>query len=179
MLIIENSNELKQIEIKGEKSDLFIDNKGQLYRRYPNEFKSLKPTYRKYVEYKTTFHGKYIHFLGHRLVAEYFVDGRTKEKNVVHHVDRNTHNNDYRNLRWVSQRENVRESYTAELGPVRNFITLKLYENGEYVDTFKSIRSASNYVSSHGGSKTGFMRNKKTGNFTMIKCEETTENIAS
>lgn len=42
----------------------------------------------------------------HRLVAMAFVEGRTDERNVVDHIDRNSKNNLPSNLRWVTQREN-------------------------------------------------------------------------
>lgn len=169
---------LKQIKIKGEATDLYVDSKGGLYRNNTKGFCIIKPTIRRYVEYKVTYKGEYIHLSGHRLVAEYFVKGKTDELNVVHHIDGNTHNNSAENLKWVTQKQNIHESYKT-MSAVRNFVSLDLFNNGHYVDSFVSIRQAANYVGEHGGSKSGFIRNKKSGAFTMIKREETTENIAS
>ena len=45
-------------------------------------------------------------YLVHRLVAEYFVDGYF-DGAVVNHIDRNTKNNNYKNLEWVTQLQNV------------------------------------------------------------------------
>lgn len=42
----------------------------------------------------------------HRLVAKAFLD-EDPERNVVNHIDRNTHNNSVENLEWVTQRENA------------------------------------------------------------------------
>lgn len=44
----------------------------------------------------------------HRIVAEYFVDGRSGEYNVVDHIDRDKFNNHYTNLRWVNHSGNGR-----------------------------------------------------------------------
>jgi hypothetical protein len=50
--------------------------------------------------------GERKNILVHRLVAEYFVDGRSIVNNVVNHKDKNTHNNNFENLEWVSMLEN-------------------------------------------------------------------------
>lgn len=42
----------------------------------------------------------------HRLVAEYFLDN-SDNLPYVHHIDENKLNNDYRNLQWVSEKENT------------------------------------------------------------------------
>jgi len=44
----------------------------------------------------------------HRLVADAFVTGKSDEKTMVDHMDRNKLNNHYKNLRWVSRGENSR-----------------------------------------------------------------------
>jgi len=42
----------------------------------------------------------------HRMVAEYFIKGRTKTRNHVNHIDGNKSNNSSDNLEWCSQKEN-------------------------------------------------------------------------
>lgn len=46
----------------------------------------------------------------HRLVAIAFCDGRSEERNEVNHIDYNRTNNYYKNLEWVTHRENVQHS---------------------------------------------------------------------
>ena len=46
----------------------------------------------------------------HRLVAMLFVDGRTKQKDIVNHKDRNRYNNYYKNLEWTDLKGNSAHS---------------------------------------------------------------------
>ena len=51
--------------------------------------------------------GKRKNYLIHRLVALAFCDGHSDTNNVCDHIDRNTFNNHYTNLRWGTQKDNV------------------------------------------------------------------------
>lgn len=42
----------------------------------------------------------------HRIVAKYFVDGWF-DGAVVNHIDGNKHNNNYENLEWITQKDNI------------------------------------------------------------------------
>ena len=68
----------------------------------------------------------------HRLVGKYFVDGYF-DGAVIDHKDRDKHNNDYRNLQWVTQKENIRRSYIV-MDQVRNYKNWII----EYPNGFKS-----------------------------------------
>ena len=59
-------------------------------------------------------------FYVHRLVASHFVENPFN-KNVVNHKDYNTHNNNFNNLEWVTQKENV--NYSVEKMKHRKSIT--------------------------------------------------------
>lgn len=68
----------------------------------------------------------------HQLVAKYYVDGYF-EGAVVDHIDANRLNNNKNNLQWVSQKENIRKSYTdSGLNQCRNYNQYVLISpNGE------------------------------------------------
>ena len=154
---------IQRIKMNDEDTDLFISNIGNIYRQKSNgEFKELKTTSRRYVEFKTTIKGVYHHLSIHRLVAEYFVPGRTKEKNVVHHIDANPKNNVYTNLMWVTQDFNVKQE---EIGFDRNKKETSLYKDGVFIKKFNTQQEAGDYIKSLGFSKSALIRYKKTAGF--------------
>ena len=53
-----------------------------------------------------------------RLVAEYFVDGKTNERTMVNHIDGNRQNNHYMNLEWVTPQNNTQHAVLTGLIPV-------------------------------------------------------------
>lgn len=50
----------------------------------------------------------------HRLVAVYFVDGYSKNL-TVNHIDGNKLNNNFKNLEWITNKENIRHSFRIGL----------------------------------------------------------------
>ncbi len=71
----------------------------------------------------------------HRLVAFLFVSGITNGKNIVDHIDENKLNNYYKNLEWVTPRENT----TLSLGkPVVQIDPT----SGKIIKRYRSIKSA-------------------------------------
>lgn len=51
----------------------------------------------------------------HRLVAVCFVDGKTRDKKYVNHIDGDKSNNNANNLEWVTDAENKRHAAKNEL----------------------------------------------------------------
>lgn len=50
----------------------------------------------------------------HRLVGAAFVEGYSEKKNEIDHIDTNKHNNFYKNLKWVTHKENRQNPLTKE-----------------------------------------------------------------
>lgn len=66
------------------------------------------------------------HFRVHRGVGFYFVEGRTKERNIVNHRDENPRNNHHTNLEWVTMQENTiysinRKKYRSVIEELKGF----------------------------------------------------------
>jgi hypothetical protein len=64
--------------------------------------------------------GKYIH----RLVAEHFIENPEKKKEV-NHIDGNKHNNNVKNLEWVTPSENTKH-YVSVLGGRKKYEDMKI-----------------------------------------------------
>lgn len=71
----------------------------------------------------------------HRLVAEAFCFKSNEEKNSVNHIDGNKHNNHYKNLEWVTPKENNQHAVKTKLN-----IAAKGEETGSSVLTEKDVR---------------------------------------
>lgn len=64
-----------------------------------------------YIACALSKNGKTKHFSVHRLVAIAFVAGRTKERNIVNHIDGDKANNNDFNLEWCTPSENTIHAY--------------------------------------------------------------------
>lgn len=54
--------------------------------------------------------GKFIQCWVHRLVVLTFIGPQPTKRHEVAHNDGNTHNNEYKNLRWATRQENARDA---------------------------------------------------------------------
>lgn len=81
----------------------------------------------------------------HRLVGKYFVDGYF-EGAVINHKDRNIHNNNKKNLEWITQRENIALTYPI-LNQIRNYKMWKLvFPDGHESEVFKGGNVIKKYI---------------------------------
>ena len=95
----------------------------------------------------------------HRLLAQYFIPNNDIKKICVDHIDRNSHNNDLSNLRWVTVKENNSNTCRTrfdidETDPIKRVkILSKMYRNKPYTCQLcnKNIKNGSKY--SHNQSK--------------------------
>ena len=88
------------------------------------------------------------HFLVHRLVCMAF-HGEASNYMVVNHIDHNTKNNDYRNLEWVTIKENVHHSYSV-MSPTRNKRECRLIFPDGNALYFESCTDMARYCSENG-----------------------------
>lgn len=68
--------------------------------------KKLKTGYSKLLAQDTKDRTIHYHSLIHRLVAEYFLSGKTPQKTIVAHLDYDKLNNVVKNLKWMKPEEN-------------------------------------------------------------------------
>lgn len=78
--------------------------------------------------------GKSHQIKAHRVVAFKFCPGRTAEKNIVNHIDEVRGNSYYKNLEWVTPRENSEHSLSAKVE--------KLDINGKVLAIYASLNLA-------------------------------------
>lgn len=132
----------KLIEME-EIKNCFISNHGNIFRfikmKYYCHWKKIKLCeHNGYIYFKTAIKGQPVRYSMHRLVGKYFCEGY-KEGLVVNHIDGNGLNNYYKNLEWVTQKENVNKSYiTSGVNQVRNYYIIELYSpNNVLLGKFK------------------------------------------
>ena len=139
----------------------FENENGIVWSKYNNKqiAQERTPTSR-YMYVKLNKNNKTKHMSVHRVVALTYIPNPDNLP-VVDHIDRNIYNNNVKNLRWVTYRDNLLNS---EEGFVRNFTECELYYKGEKISNFKSISEASRYASKiYGVSRTMMSKHKKNG----------------
>ena len=111
-------------------------------------WKKLKLTKNKnYLYLKTSKNKKGISFAIHRLVGKYFCPGYSPDL-VIDHIDANGLNNYYKNLRWVTQKDNIHYSYVSSgINQLRNYkIYNIIYPNGNKSPNLKGLKDVIQYV---------------------------------
>jgi len=101
-----------------------------------------------YIQYILRNKGKCKSVSAHRLVALHFID-RIENNQQVNHIDGNKLNNYYKNLEWVSQRENMQHAFRTGLNKASDFgLEAKAFagqvlvydKNGNHIDTLIGTR---------------------------------------
>ena len=126
--------------------------------RHPYKGRILKPIKQNIGYLTVTLKGKIIHL--HRLIAETFIPNPLA-KPFINHKDGKKDNNTVDNLEWVTAKENSQHAWktglsymtdahreaarhSARKGAPKHWIPIEQYtKDGEYIQTFNSIREAS------------------------------------
>ena len=149
---LKEDEEIKQIV---EFPDYWISNYGRVFS-YKNGYKTrkgwkelhpYKDNKHNYLDCRISIKGKTVHLPIHRYVCKYFCSGY-KDGLVVNHIDGNTINNYYKNLEWVSQKENIHKGYVSSgFNATRNYYIIELYApDGRYINKFKGRLEMVNYI---------------------------------
>jgi hypothetical protein len=106
---------VKTIIIEGQETNYTISDTGEVYNKKTK--RKLKGTYKRneYHSVQLRIGNKVKTVMTHRLVAEAFLPNPDNLP-IVHHIDRNKHNNSLENLQWVSIEENVETGIKKRLG---------------------------------------------------------------
>ena len=94
----------------------------------------------------------------HRLVAEYFVDN-PDNKPLVNHIDGCKTNNDYKNLEWCTNKENVQHFYD------NNTILKRSHKVSVDGVEYKSIREASELTGYNRKTLSSILKGDKANNY--------------
>lgn len=85
---------------------LWVSKDGRVFKYNKNKLNHLKTVKKRYEHLVYSYKNKRITALVHRAVAHAFCN-KQFAKNVINHKDANGLNNDYKNLEWVTQQENI------------------------------------------------------------------------
>lgn len=116
-----------------------------------------------YLYVKPCEYGQSRHLSVHRAVAFAFCPGYF-DGAVVDHIDKDVSNNYYKNLEWVTIKENIDRSYST-MGPKRNYKIVYILNDAEeresLVGPFESVKDASLYAEKYLGCSFSMMYKHK------------------
>lgn len=134
--------DVKYKKMKGGLYDYIITCNGDIYRIEKGDMlNKLKPHKSRGYWYINIVIGigKYKQMLVHRVVASLFVPN-PENKPEVNHKDKNTDNNNYENLEWVTKSENERHKWIT-MSPEKKEEILKKLRNHKNINFSKKWRS--------------------------------------
>lgn len=160
------SEEWKIVYVNTIKTDYEISNLGNVRRNnrvlqpgFNNNYYQVKICYYIEKERKTKL------FSIHRLVALHFVENPDpKNKKYVDHVDGNYLNNNCKNLRWSTLKENSNNINTINKTKERLSKKVKMIYNGKILKVFNSIAEAEEQTGISNISKVTTGQQKQAGN---------------
>lgn len=134
------------MQYKNTKYDIYED--GRCFSHYSNKFLTPQMS-NKYPTYNLTIEGKKKKTYVHRMVAETFLP-RPEEKNIVNHIDGDTHNFHVSNLEWATAAENSKHACASGLTPRGSQIANRFIENLPD-EEWRVVANYSQYVVSNKG----------------------------
>lgn len=120
-IIYDSSNtKWRKVKIKGYKNNYFVSEYGAIYniksKKIEKQHYKLKNNGLYYMEViMEKEDGTKTSVFTHRIVAFAFVDGYSKHRIFVNHIDGIPYNNHYTNLEWVNNSENLLHAYRTGL----------------------------------------------------------------
>jgi hypothetical protein len=105
----------------------------------------------------------------HRLIAETLIPNPNKYKQV-NHIDGDKLNNHVENLEWTTNSKNTQHGYDNNLyHSTKRSIEINVYDlDNKFINTYKSIRQASEDLSVNRKTLSAILFNDKTNNYPYI-----------
>jgi hypothetical protein len=132
-------------DIKNYEDVYQITSYGRVYNKVLKKFRKLSLSKDGYNYIDLWDNGIYCTFRVHRLVAEAFCYGQTKEKNLVNHKDLNKLNNYYKNLEWCSHQENINHAKENGAWKINQFAPSAILTNEEAKEYRKSLKDVGGF----------------------------------